>query len=183
LVVSRPLALVVCGAPLASRTPDIAAALIDDDWIVSVISTPSADAWLDLGAVEAVTGVQVRTGFRQPTDAKPGAEPEVLVVCPATFNTVNKAAIGASDSYAVGILCEFLGTRQPTLIVPMVNNKLWGHPVWQTSLDVLRGAGTVFLDVRTGERETNPVESGTGQNVVASFDPRWVAREVKTLAP
>lgn len=180
---SRPLALVVCGAPLASRTADIAAALIDDDWTVSVISTPAAEAWLDSPAVEAVTGERVRTGFRRPTDAKSGAEPEVLVVCPATFNTVNKAAIGASDTYAVGIVCEFLGTRQPTLVVPMVNNKLWGHPAWQTSLDVLHRAGTVFLDVRTGERGTNPVESGTGKSVVTSFNPQWLAREVKTLAP
>ena len=177
----RPLTLVVCGAPLTARAADIARALVDDDWDVSVIGTPAAAAWLDVDAVAAVTGRPIRQDFRAPTESKAGPEPEVLVVCPATFNTINKAAHGVSDIYALGVLNEFLAMRLPTIVVPMVNNKLWGHPAWQASLGVLVAAGTVLLDVQTGNRGAGPVVSGTGDRVVSEFDPRWLARELKTV--
>jgi phosphopantothenoylcysteine synthetase/decarboxylase len=179
--VPRSLALVVCGAPLTSRTADIVQALAEDDWDVTVIGTPSADAWLDVDAVARVAGRPVRQDFRRPSASKSGSDPDVLLVCPATFNTINKAASGVSDTYALGLLCEFMGTGHPTLAVPMVNNKLWGHPAWQASLDVLSSAGVVLLDVQTGDRGTSPVQSGTGDEVVRSFDPRWLTRVLKTL--
>jgi hypothetical protein len=63
-----------------------------------------------------------------------------------------------------------------------VNNKLWEHPAWETSLATLTSAGAVFLDIRSGQRGTSPVQSGTGGQVVSSFDPRWLTRELKTFA-
>jgi hypothetical protein len=63
----------------------------------------------------------------------------------------------------------------------MVNNRLWGHPAWAGALEVFRSAGAVFLDVRNGERRATAVESGTGPEIVARFDPGWVSAQVKAV--
>lgn len=66
-------------------------------------------------SVERLTGLPPQFGFRAPTPARRADPPAALVVCPATFNTVNRAAAGAIDTYALGQLCEALGMRLPTV--------------------------------------------------------------------
>ena len=56
----------------------------------------------------------------------------------------------------------------------MVNERLWSHPAWGTSLARLQDAGVTFLDIRTGRAELQAVPSGTGADVVERFDPSWI---------
>jgi phosphopantothenoylcysteine decarboxylase len=166
--------LVVCGAPLTSRTADLVAGLSARGWRVSVVGTPSSAAWLDVEAISRLTGEPPRLNFRDPAHGKRGGPPSAVVVCPATFNTINKAVLGVADTYALGVLCEALGNGVPVVMAPMVNDKLWGHPAWTGSLDMLRRAGVVLVDVVGGGAVPAPVRSGTGDRVVANFDPRWM---------
>lgn len=175
----KNLTLIVCGAPLTARTPDLVRALANDDWTVSVIATLSAQAWLDDDAIRDLTGAPPRVEFRQPDQPKGTGSAQAVVVCPATFNTVNKAAAGAADDYALTQLCSALGEGLRLLIVPMVNNKLWGHPAWSRSLDVLESAGATMLDIHTGKLGAVAVQSGTGDEVVAGFDPSWVTDRLR----
>jgi len=173
--------LIVCGAPLTARAPDLLAALADDGWRPGVVATPAAAPWLDSAAVERLTGEPPRTEFRSPAYPKRAGDPAAVVVCPATFNTVNKAAAGAADTYALATLCEALGSRLPVLLVPMVNNKLWGHPAWTDSLAIFSNAGAAIMNVHTGEAGAAEVASGTGDQVVARFRPGWVAAGLQRL--
>jgi len=170
------LALIACGAPLAARVPEVAAALAEAGWLVRVIATPSALAWLDQAAAEQATGYPVLTGQRRPDQAKRFPPPAHVIVCPATFNTINKLAAGIMDNYPAGLLCEALATRTPITIAPMVSNRLWDHPAWQRNLDILTAADVQFLDIRTGRVGTpQPVQSGTGGDITTAFDPTWPA--------
>lgn len=173
--------LVVTGAPLTSRCPDVAGTLQEDGWRVNVVATPSAAPWLDADAVEAVTGQLPLSGQRQPTEAKRGGEglPAVVVVCPATFNTIAKAALGIADSYAHGVLCEAIGAGVPVLCVPMINDRLWGHPALAAHLATLSSAGVEFLHLADGGTRLSAVPSGTGGDLVAAFDPDWVVSGVR----
>ena len=175
---STNIAVVVCGAPLATRTPDLLSELVAEGWTPSVVATPSALAFLDPAAIVAVTGSPPRSEYRHPSQPK-SPDPAAVVVCPATFNTVNKAAAGAADTYALGVLCEALGAGIPTVVVPMVNNKLWGHPAWQPSLTVLRQAGAILVDIQDGSTELAATASGTGGSVVDAFDPTWVTAHLR----
>jgi phosphopantothenoylcysteine synthetase/decarboxylase len=173
--VSGHLALVACGAPLAARVHDVAAWAVEAGWSVRVVATPSAMTWVDAGRVEEVTRFPVLVEQRQPGQAKRFPPPAEVIVCPATFNTVNKLATGIMDNYATGLLCEALASRTPISIVPMVSHRLWPHPVWQHNLDLLTAAGVRFIDIQTGQigRPTS-VPSGTGSEVIAAFNPDWV---------
>jgi phosphopantothenoylcysteine synthetase/decarboxylase len=168
------LALVACGAPLAARVHDVAALAMRAGWQVRVVATGSAMNWIDNAAVESVTGLPALVDQRQPGQAKRFPEPAHVVVCPATFNSVNKLAAGIMDTYAAGIMCEALASHTPTTILPMVSTRLWDHPVWQPNLAALAAAGVTFVDIRTGRAGfPEPVESGSGPELVAAFDPSW----------
>jgi hypothetical protein len=180
-MIGTDVTLIVCGAPLTERAPDLIAALLADGWRPTVVGTPTSTAWLDSAAVTRLTGEPPRLEYRAPTEAKRGGPPAAVVVCPATFNTVNKAAAGINDTYALGALCEALGSGVPTVIVPMVNDKLWGHPAWAGSLRVLRDAGATLVDIRTGGPDPTPVPSGTGGEVTARFETTWVTNQLKRL--
>ena len=156
----RPLTLVVCGAPLAARAGEVADAL-REDWSVSIVVTDAAGQW-----------------FLEPSEHD-RPRPDLVVACPLTFNTANKVAAGIMDTSAAGALCDALGAGVPTVAVPMVNNRLWGHPVWQSTLQTLSDAGVRFVDPQSGRvGAPAPVRSGTGPEVVAAFDPEWVVAAV-----
>lgn len=169
------LALVACGSPLAARVHEIAALAVDAGWVVHVVATPAALGWLDTSAAEAVTGHPVLTEQRMPGQTKRFPPPTQVVVCPATFNTVNKLAVGIMDTYPAGLLCEALATGTPMTIAPMISTRLWSHPAWQPHLELLTAAGVRFLDIRTGHTgRPEPVPSGSANDVIAAFDPAWV---------
>jgi phosphopantothenoylcysteine synthetase/decarboxylase len=172
--VDSTLILVVCGAPLAERAHDVAAAALGAGWDVYVVATPAARSWLDEDAVRQVTGVPVRTDYRAPEQPKQIPAADSVVVCPATFNTVNKWAAGVADNYAMGVLCEVVGYGVPMVAVPMLKDELWRHPAWRPSMDRLSEAGVTFLDVQTGDVGARPVPSGSGAAIAAGFDPTWI---------
>lgn len=173
------LTLVATGAPLAARSSDLAAALVGDGWIVDVAITTAGRAWTDDQELEAAAGSPARTDQRRPGNEKSSRPNDVVVVCPATFNTVGKIAVGIADTYVHSMLCEAIGARVPVLMVPMVKESLWNHPAWNDHLTVLADAGVWFIDPSTGEEKAAPVASGSGHRLTASFDPGWVVGSLR----
>jgi phosphopantothenoylcysteine synthetase/decarboxylase len=72
-------------------------------------------------------------------------------VVAATFNTINKFALGIADTRVLTILGENLGRERPVLAVPCVNqDHLARHPAFSKSLTTLREWGVhVLFDLET----------------------------------
>jgi phosphopantothenoylcysteine synthetase/decarboxylase len=172
--------LVVCGAPLARRVGDLVDTMALSGWETSVVGTPSSAAWVDS---EMSTKLGVRFDFRSAGHPKSAGVPDVVAVCPVTFNTVNKVVAGVADNYATSLICEAIGAGTPVLMTPMVNRKLWGHFGWDASLSALRAADVRFLNLLTGDTNVAPVESGTGDIVVRDFQPSWLATALGEMLP
>jgi phosphopantothenoylcysteine synthetase/decarboxylase len=153
------LSIVVCGAPLASRTADLRAQAEGQGWDVVVTVTDAAREWW----TSTTEG-----------SAHEARHPDAVLVCPLTFNTASKWALGISDNRALGLLNEALGSRIPVVAVPMVNDSLWRHPAWASTLQRLQNASVQLVDPATGAREPRPVRSGTGEQVSETFEPTWV---------
>lgn len=152
-----PLTLVVCGAPLAARADEVIDVL-SVQWSVSVVATDAARGWF----------------AGESTADRP--RPDRVVAFPLTFNTANKVAAGAMDTPACGVLCDALGARVPMVAMPMVNDRLWGHPIWAGTLQLLAGAGVRLVDPWSGAvGAPRAIPSGTGPDAVAAFDPKWIA--------
>jgi phosphopantothenoylcysteine synthetase/decarboxylase len=163
--------LVVGGAPLASRAADLRAALATAGWSVTIVRSAAAAVWTSPDNADTEGG-QGGVGVGGGQERR---RPDVVVACPLTFNTANKIAAGVMDTPVTGTLCDALGAGVPIVAVPMANTRLWGHPVWATTLTTLRNWGVVLLDPTTGQLgDPRPVASGTGEAIAAAFDPQWI---------
>ena len=180
---AEALYLVMAGAPLTGRAVDAVAAARARGWNPAIIATPSGAQWLDREHLAAL-GVPVLDGQRTPDEPKRLPPAQAVILAPGTFNTINKLATGAADTYALSVLCESLGSKTPMVIVPFVNAKLAGHPAWFASLAVLRYAGAVQIDPRNGAVNSHdPIESGTGDQVAADFRWNWALDTIPASKP
>lgn len=81
-------------------------------------------------------------------------------MAPATFNTVNKLAAGASDTLALGLLNEGLGAGLPVVAVPWSNRRLAGHPAYARSIAFLHAAGVRLVLTERNRPQPSSVVRG-----------------------
>ncbi|MFI5698395.1 flavoprotein [Kribbella sp. NPDC051586] len=177
---NRTLYIVVCGAPLASRTADGVKAARANGWDPYVIPTDAALPWLadqDLGDAPVITG------NRTPEQPKRIPPADAVAVVPMTFNTLNAWANGNANTYPLTTLCAALGARTRTVAVPFAKHDLAGHPAWFASLAVLRYAGTTIVNPHDGSTSSlEPLNSGTGIDVAGAFHWSWVMQQIEDSA-
>jgi hypothetical protein len=119
-VTNRTLYIVVCGAPLASRTADGVKAARDNGWNPYVIPTEAALPWL---ADQDLGDAPILTGNRTPDQPRRTPPADAVAVVPMTFNTLNARANG-TNTYPLTTLCATLGARTPTVAVPFAKHDL-----------------------------------------------------------
>ena len=80
--------------------------------------------------IEQLTEHPVRSEYKHPEDPDVLPRANAIVVFPATFNTLNKWALGITDTLALGLLCEYTGLHMPILAIPGVHSSsgLDTHP-------------------------------------------------------
>jgi phosphopantothenoylcysteine synthetase/decarboxylase len=142
----RVLYLIVCGARPAEYSAEHATDLVAHGWDTCVIATPEGVRFFDTDHVQTITGHPVRTSYKDPTADDILPPPDVVLVAPATFNTVNKWAMGVSDTLALGLLNEALGQGLPIIAAPWAKASLRKHPAYPPSLDFLRRAGISLVE-------------------------------------
>jgi Flavoprotein len=141
---ARQLSVIVCGAAPTAEVGVLVRLADQLLWSVRVIPTPDALAFVDAAVLEAMTGNTVEVGYRSPSDPRP-PRPDALIVAPATFNTVNKAALGITDTHALGVIAEAIGREVPVVMVPWVNAPLAAREPFRRSLAQLREEGVYIL--------------------------------------
>jgi phosphopantothenoylcysteine synthetase/decarboxylase len=83
----------------------------------------------------------VRSHYKLPGQEDVWPTADVVLLAPATFNTVNRWALGLTDSFVVGYVAEALGRGIPTVTLPCVNSALAAHPQYARSIETLQSAG------------------------------------------
>jgi phosphopantothenoylcysteine decarboxylase len=138
--------LVVAAAPPVLRIEELVVALGADGWSVCVIATPTAASWIELDALAARTGCLIQVHARSPRQQESLPRANAVVVAPITFNSINKWAAGTSDTLALGVLNEMLGTEVPIVVAPCVKAVLRTHPAYDESVARLTRAGVSMMD-------------------------------------
>jgi phosphopantothenoylcysteine synthetase/decarboxylase len=166
------LVVVVCSAGPAGAVGELVRLAQARGWRVGMVATPPAVAFLDVPALEALTGSPVRSQYRMPDEARSGSLPaaSAMVVAPGTFNTICKLALGICDTYALGTLAEGIGRGLPVAVLPFVNSALASRKPFRSALASLREEGVRVL---LGPGEWEPHPPGTGSERIASFP--WAA--------
>ena len=73
---------------------------------------------------------------------------DVMLVAPASCNTIAKMANGICDNL---LLAVYLSSQAPVLIAPAMDEDMWHHPATQKNIDTLQQNGNAFLPVNKGE--------------------------------
>lgn len=130
-------------------------------WHVCLGLTPTAARWLapQLPALEEATGYPVRSTYKMPGDPDVWPPADVILVAPATFNTLNQWALGITSSFVVGVVAEGTGKGIPMVTMPCANAAYVRHPQFGRSVETLREAGVTVL-FGPGGFEPNPPGEG-----------------------
>ena len=158
---SRVLYCVVCAAPPALHVRSLVKLAQAQDWDVCVVTTPTAARWLDAdrSELEELTGHPVRSTYKLPGQPDVLPPPSAILVAPATSNTINKWALGISDTLALGLITEGIGKGLPLVALPFLNRAQAAHPAFPRSVAVLREAGVNVLLGPDGYEPHGPGEA------------------------
>lgn len=82
---------------------------------------------------------------------------DVLVIAPATANTIAKLALGLADNL---LTSTALASRAPLVIAPAMDADMWTHPATQQNVQLLRSRGAVFVGPAQGRLASGRVGQG-----------------------
>jgi hypothetical protein len=151
--------VIVCAAPRAKEIGVLVTRAQAAGWTPCVVATPQALKFIEVAEVEAQTGYPVRHEYKHPDEPDVLPPADAMIVCPATFNTVNKWAAGISDTLALGLLTEAAGMGLPVVAAPSLNSAQAAHHAFARSVAELRAMGVTVL---LGPGVYEPEPPGTG---------------------
>jgi len=74
-------------------------------------------------------------------------EADLMLIAPATANTISKIANGYADNLLTSIACAF---RKKMIIAPAMNCNMWNNPVVADNLSKLKSCGVEILEPESG---------------------------------
>ncbi len=177
----RKILLGVCGGIAAYKTPEIVRLFKKAGADVQVVMSPEAHRFvtpLTLGTVsqnEILDQVFPENSEGSWTEhIHLAIESDLMVVAPATANTLSKLAEGRCDSMLTAVA---LAARMPVLLCPSMDHDMYVNPATQRNLATLDQDGYLILDPADGElasgligkgRLPEPIEIFTKANEVLS---------------
>lgn len=122
---------------------------------VNVVLTAEAQKFVTPTSFQTLSRQPVVTGLYDEDDGwKPlhitlADDAEMLVIAPATANTIARLALGLADD-ALGCVALALNPKARLLIAPAMNGKMWLHPATQGHVRTLKERGAEFLGPAEG---------------------------------
>jgi phosphopantothenoylcysteine synthetase/decarboxylase len=155
------LQIVVCGAGPAFDVSQLVKAAQGRSWTAAVTATPTAMDFIEPQPLESLTGHPVRSTHQSsPRTRRSLPVTDALIIAPATYNSVNKIALGLADNYAMASVAELIGRQVPTVIVPFVNTALATRAPFRQAVASLRDEGVRVLLGPDDHWEPHPPGSG-----------------------
>ncbi|DAA97063.1 TPA: bifunctional phosphopantothenoylcysteine decarboxylase/phosphopantothenate--cysteine ligase CoaBC [Candidatus Gastranaerophilales bacterium HUM_9] len=123
-----------------------------NDYNVKVIATENAFNFVTELTLATLSQNQVYSDNFDIKEYKPEHislcdEGDILVLAPATANTISKIANGICDNLLTSIICAF---NKPVLIAPAMNTNMWNNPFVQENIKKLSSNGYEFVDPESG---------------------------------
>ncbi len=87
---------------------------------------------------------------------------DLLLVAPATANTLAKFANGIADDF---VTSTYLASNAPVMVAPAMNSSMWNHPATKRNIEKLRSDGVVFVEPVSGELACKTVGTGKLEDV------------------
>ena len=164
MLTDKTIVLGITGSIAAYKAADIASKLVQAGARVEVVMTESAARFVTPLTLRSITGRPVVTSMWE-LDSEFSIEhvalaeaADVVVIAPATANTIAKLAGGIADDM---LTCTVLATRAPVIVAPAMNDNMYTNPVTQDNLARLKSRGFVIVGPGYGRLASG--KQGTGR--------------------
>ena len=139
----KHIVLGVSGSIAAHKAIDLASLLTKAGHSVDVVLTRDAQEFVKPLPFRTLTRRPVITSLYDEdetgvTHIRSADTANLMVVAPATANTIAKLAHGIADD-ALGCVALALNPNAPMLIAPAMNGKMWHHPATQANVELWLG--------------------------------------------
>lgn len=119
---------------------------------VRVICTPNALNFVTKLTLQNLSQNEVGVDEFEIPDFKPehisyADEADIMLIAPATANTIGKIANGICDNLLTSIVCAF---KKPIILAPAMNCNMWENPIVQGNIKKLQNNGFEIVEPETG---------------------------------
>jgi phosphopantothenoylcysteine decarboxylase/phosphopantothenate--cysteine ligase len=174
----RPVVLLgVTGGIAAFKAAELLRGLQKAGMEVRVVMTRAATQFVGPMTFETLSGAPVRLdqvselrADSRITHVEDSQEADLMVVAPATANTLAKMANGIADNLLTSM---FLAFGKTVVVAPAMNTNMWEHPATQQNVVVLRDRGVFVVEPGAGELACGDYGSGR------MAEPNSIVAEVK----
>jgi phosphopantothenoylcysteine decarboxylase/phosphopantothenate--cysteine ligase len=147
----KKILLCISGGIAAYKAIDLASRMYKAGAQIKTIMTASALKLVSPVNFSAITHGSVHTELFDDSDPIPHINladwADLIVVAPATANTIAKASYGLADDLLSSCL---LAATSPILWIPAMNVHMYSNPVTQENISRLRERGHLFLEPDSG---------------------------------
>ena len=163
VLLNRRVLVGICGGIASYKAVELVSRLQQAGAIVDVIMSERAEEFVRPLTFSTVSHRPVYTDLWEPsgraaeTHIALGEEAELLVVIPATANTLAKLAHGIADNMLTAVA---LATRAPLLLAPAMHHHMYTHPATQANLALLQERGAYILEPEVGRLASGEVGVG-----------------------
>ena len=163
----------VSGGIACYKAVEVARLLAKAGAQVQVVMTDSATRFVGTLTFAAITHKPVYTSVFEDEDkiihVRLAREADLILVAPATANSLAKMANGIADDLLSNIL---LTARCPVIVAPAMHTEMWEHPATRENIRVLAGRGIAIVEPEEGEL------AGGDEGVGRLADPPTIVRRV-----
>ncbi len=121
---------------------------------VKCIMTPASSDFISPVVVSTLSENQVSIEFWDKTTGKWNNHvdyalwADVLIIAPATMNTIGKMANGLCDNL---LLATYFSMKKKTIIAPAMDLDMYRHPSFLRNMNILHGDGVSIIPAEEGE--------------------------------
>jgi phosphopantothenoylcysteine decarboxylase / phosphopantothenate---cysteine ligase len=147
----KKIALLVTSSVASFKVPEIARELMRHGADVYAVISPSTEKMVGPDLLEWATGNPVVTRLTGKLEhivlaGKSQGHVDLVLVAPATANTIGKLASGIDDTPVTTVATTAIGSRIPVIIAPAMHEPLYDHPIVQENAERLKRIGVEFVE-------------------------------------
>lgn len=151
------IALGVCGSVAAVRTVELVREFRRNQIEVEVVMSESAKRMVGPDALHWASGNRVITELTGDVEhvrlCGVGGEASLLLICPATSNTISKISAGIDDTPVTTLAASALGAGIPIVIVPAMHVSMYYNPIVVSNIEKLKEQDIVFMEPEIEENK------------------------------
>ena len=150
----KKILIIICGGIAAYKCLELIRSLKKEGCYIKTILTKSAEKFVTPLSVASLSQEKVYTElFNHNTESEMdhislSRWADLILVAPATANTMSKISRGVADDLASTVL---LASNKKIFISPAMNVRMWEHPSNKENVKILEGYGYKFIGPNIGE--------------------------------